>query len=66
VNGGSFVNRDTLGARLDAAERYLRELEAELAAPGTNLDEQASRHRAALERQIAEARKALDERRRGQ
>lgn len=60
VNGGGFENRETLAARLDAAEKYLRELEAELASPGPNLDRQASRHRAALERQIAEARKQLD------
>lgn len=65
VNGGSFHNPATLGARLDAAERYLVELEAELAAPGTNLDRQASRHRAQLERQIAEARTALAQRRSG-
>ncbi len=62
VNGGSFANPETLGARIDTAEGYLRELEAELAAPGTNLDHQASRHRAQLERQIAEARKALEQR----
>lgn len=63
VNGGSFVNRGTLGAHLETAEKYLRELEAALAAPGSNnLDQQASRHSAQLERQIAEARKALEHR----
>ncbi len=63
VNGGGFENPETLPARLDAAERYLRELEAEPASPGPNLDRQASRHRAQLERQIAEARKVIDGRR---
>lgn len=51
-------------ASLETAERYLRELEAELAASGTNIDQQASRHREQLERQIGEARKALQERQR--
>jgi hypothetical protein len=64
VNGESFANPDTLGARLEAAETYLRELEGELATPGSRVLYQASRHRAELERQIAEARKALEERRR--
>lgn len=63
VNGGGFHNPETLGARLDAAEQYLRELEADLAAPGTATDNQAPRHRAQLERQIAEARKVLEQRR---
>lgn len=62
VNGGSFANLETLGARLETAEQHLRELEAALAAPGSNLDEQASRHRTQLERQIAEARKAIEQR----
>jgi hypothetical protein len=63
VNGGSFANTDKLGAHLDTAERYLREIEAELDAPAKNLDAQASRHRAQLERQIAEARKEIERRR---
>ena len=62
VNGGSFANPGTLGTRLETAEKYLRELEAELAAPGTNIDYQATRHRSQLERQIAEARKAIEQR----
>ncbi len=65
VNGGSFANADTLGARLDAAEMYLREIEAELASPGTSLDSQAARHREQLERQIVEARKIIAQRRAG-
>jgi hypothetical protein len=63
VNGGSFVNPETLGARLERAESYLRELETGLAAPGSSIDDQASRHRVQLERQIAEARKAIEQRR---
>lgn len=59
VNGGGFRNVEALQARVDTAERYLRELEGELAAPGTGLDSQAARHRAPLERQIAEARAVL-------
>ncbi len=59
VNSGGFQNPDTLRARLETAEKYLRELEAELAAPGTSLDSQASRHRVQLERQVAEARAKL-------
>jgi len=64
VNGGSFVNRDALDARLQAADAYLREIEGEVATAGTNLDAQASRHRAQLERQIAEARTVIEQRRR--
>jgi hypothetical protein len=59
VGGRTFQNADTLNARLAAAEAYLRELETELAGPGTNLDNQAARHRTQLERQIAEARSTL-------
>jgi len=59
VGGRRFQNAETLNARLAAAETYLRELETELAGPGTNPDNQAARHRAQLERQIAEARSTL-------
>jgi hypothetical protein len=63
VNGGGFMNPDTLDARLRAANNYLREIETELASPGTNIDSQASLHRAQLERQIAEARTLIERRR---
>jgi hypothetical protein len=63
VNRGSFVNPHALDARLRAAEDYLREIEMELARPVTNIDNQASRHRAQLENQIAEARTLIEERR---
>jgi hypothetical protein len=64
VSGGTFVNPGTLDARLATAEKYLGELEAELAAPAANIDQQASRHRVQLERQIAEARQAIEQRKR--
>jgi len=44
---------------LEVAEGYLKEVEQDLANPGNNLDRQAVRHRAQLERQIAEARTKL-------
>jgi hypothetical protein len=59
VDGGGFQNRPAMASRLATAEGYLKELEQELATPGTALDSQTSRHRAALERQIAEARTVL-------
>jgi hypothetical protein len=59
LGGGGFENRETLTRNLGAAEGYLREVEGELANPGTQLDRQASRHKAQLERQIAEARGVL-------
>jgi hypothetical protein len=64
VNGGGFVNPDTVDTRLQAAEDYLREIETELGTPGTGVDSQAARHRAQLERQIAEARAVIEPRRR--
>ena len=42
-----------------AAERGQRHAEQDLANPGNNLDRQATRHRAQLERQIAESRTQL-------
>jgi hypothetical protein len=59
VNGQGFQNPDTMSARLATAEQYLRELETALAEPPTGLDNQAGRHRAQIERQIAEAREKL-------
>jgi hypothetical protein len=64
VNGGGFVNPDTLDARLETAESYLREIEMELRDPGTGIDNQASGHREQLERQIGEARAIIEQRRR--
>lgn len=62
--GGSFRNSANLEQNLAVSEGFLREIEAELANPGTNLDNQAARHRAQLERQIAETRVKLDQLRR--
>jgi hypothetical protein len=59
VGGDGFHNPQTAGQRLDVAERYLKELEQELASPGSSLDSQAARHKAPLERQIAEARATI-------
>ena len=59
VNGGGFHNPDTLAARVETAERYLKELEGDIAAQGQGLDSQAWRHRAQIERQIGEARAVL-------
>jgi hypothetical protein len=59
VNGGGFQNAATMRHSLDVAEGYLKEVEQDLAHPESNLDRQATRHRAQLERQIAEARGQL-------
>ncbi len=59
VGGDGFHNPGTAGRRLDVAEQYLKELEQELASPGSSLDSQAARHKAQLERQIAEARATI-------
>ncbi len=60
VNGGSFYNPETYANNLKLSESYLREIEQELSQPGNQLDSQASRHKPELERQIAEARAALN------
>ena len=59
VNGGGFQNQEMLAARVGTAERYLSELEGDIAAQGQALDSQAWRHRAQIERQIVEARAVL-------
>ncbi len=59
VNGGGFFNSATAPHYLELSEQYLQELEKELANPGKSLDSQASRHKAALDRQIADARATL-------
>jgi hypothetical protein len=59
VNGGGFDNPETLRRNLEVVEGYLKEVEEDLATPANNLDRQAVRHRAQLERQIAEARAKL-------
>lgn len=64
VGGGGFHNPETASQRLEASERFLREIEQELASPGRRTDDQAWRHKAQLERQIEEARRVLAELRR--
>jgi len=59
LNGDGFQNPETIARNVDISESDLKELEAELANPPSNLDEQAPRHRQQLERQIAEARTIL-------
>jgi hypothetical protein len=59
VGGGGFENRENLAQNVRIAGGYLKEVEDELARPGNALDNQAARHRAQLERQIAEARERL-------
>ena len=59
VNGDGFHDPETAQRNLEIAEGYLKELEQELATPGTTLDSQAARHKAQLERQIVEAREKL-------
>lgn len=59
VNGGGFHNPETAPRYLELSERYLEELEHEMAHPGSSLDDQAVRHTAQLERQIVEARQVL-------
>jgi hypothetical protein len=59
VNGGGFQNPETARTNIGLSEEWLRELEHDLANPPAGLDIQAPRHRAELERQIAEARARL-------
>jgi len=59
VNGSGFQNPETARANVALSEQWLREIEVDLASPEQNLDAQAGRHRAELERQIAEARARL-------
>jgi len=59
LGGGGFHNPETVAQRLELSERYLREIEQVIAVPSQRLDEVAWRHKAALERQIREARRIL-------
>jgi hypothetical protein len=61
VGDGGWKNPETLQHNLEIAEGYLKEVEQELAHPGTTIDSQAGRHQAELERQIAEARVRIRE-----
>lgn len=59
VGGDGFYDPETARRKVEISEGYLKEIEQELANPGTNLDNQLSRHRVQMERQIAEARAKL-------
>ena len=59
VNGGSFRNPETFAARLATTEKYIREIEQEMAAPGNTYDSQSARYREDLNRQIVAARAIL-------
>ncbi|MCP5120328.1 MAG: hypothetical protein GY953_56760, partial [bacterium] len=59
VDGGGFHNPKTLARYRDLCEEYLKELEEALANPESGLDRQATRHKARLDEQIAEARAVL-------
>ena len=59
VNGDGFQNPETARANVALSEEWLQELERDLANPPPNIDIQAPRHRAELERQISEARARL-------
>ena len=59
VSGGGFHNPETAAQRLEASEKYLREIEQVLANPGQRTDEVAARHKAQLGRQIEDARRVL-------
>jgi hypothetical protein len=59
VNGDGWRNPETARRNVELSEEWLRELEQDLANPQPNVDAQAPRHRAELERQIAEARAKL-------
>ena len=59
TGGQGFANPATAPRYLELSEKYLQELEQELAKPGPRQDSQTSHHKPQLERQIAEARQAL-------
>ncbi len=61
AGGVGFANPATAPRYLEASEAYLREIEAELAAPGTAVNNQLSRYRAGIERRIADTRTILAE-----
>lgn len=57
--GAGFHNPQSFKRNAEIVEGYLKEVEDELARPGSAIDNQAIRHRAQLERQVAEARERL-------
>ena len=61
ANGQGFANPATARRYLELSESYLREIEAELAKPGTAVNDQLSRYREGIERRIADTRRILAE-----
>ena len=61
AGGTGFANPATARRYLELSESYLREIETELATPGTAVNEQLSRNRAGIERRIADTRAVLAE-----
>jgi len=61
VNGSGFENPATARHYLDLSEAYLQEIEAELANPGTAVNNQLSRYREGIEKRITETRVVLQE-----
>jgi hypothetical protein len=59
VGGGGWQNPENLARNREIVEEHLKEVEQELAHPGNAIDNQATRHRAQLERQLTEARERL-------
>lgn len=64
VNGSGFYNPQTAAHYLDLNERYLRELEHELAHPRRDPEHQAWRYEEALRARIAETRQVIEQLRR--
>lgn len=56
ANGVGFANPATRARYLELSEAYLREIEGELASPGTAVNNQMSRYRAGIEKRIADTR----------
>lgn len=61
AGGTGFANPATARRYLELSETYLREIESELATPGTAVNDQLSRNRAGIERRIADTRGILAE-----
>jgi hypothetical protein len=61
ANGRGFGNPATTRRYLELSETYLREIEAELAAPGTAVNDQLSRGRAGILQRVKETRAILSQ-----
>ena len=61
VNDTGFENPSTMQRYLQLSESYLREIEAEIATPGTAVNDQLSRGRDGIVQRIAETRAILAE-----